>query len=154
MTAINMTLYFELLAVLFGGLFCGTATYITFVEHPSRLACGVETAVTVFKRTYRRSAIMQLTLAGAGFGFATAAWLNGSHFGWLLGGLPLGAVIPFTLFTMFPTNRRLLDPNLYKLSYEAGNLLTRWGRLHLVRTCLGTAAMGVFLVLLVIERAT
>ena len=148
-----MTLYFQLLAVLFCGLFAGAAAYVTFVEHPARRQCGVETAVTVFKRTYRRSAIVQLTLATVGFFFGTAAWLNGAHYGWLIGGLLLAAVIPFTLFTMFPTNRRLLDPDLYKLSYEAGNLLIRWGRLHIVRTCLGIAALVLFLVLLAMPWA-
>ncbi len=148
-----MTHYFQLLAALFCGLFTGAAAYVTFVEHPARLKCGVETAVTVFKRTYQRSAIVQLTLSGAGFGFATAAWLSGSHYGWLIGGLLNGAVVPFTLFTMFPTHRRLLDPDLYKLSYQAGDLLRRWGRLHMVRTCLGAAALVLFFVLLAMQQA-
>jgi anthrone oxygenase-like protein len=38
---------FELVATSCAGLFAGAAIYITLVEHPARLECGTETAVTV-----------------------------------------------------------------------------------------------------------
>jgi hypothetical protein len=59
-------------------------------------------------------------------------------------GLLLGAVIPFTLLVIFPTNKRLLDPSLDKDSARASDLLRRWGKLHAVRSCLSLAS---FLVL-------
>jgi hypothetical protein len=41
---------------------------------------------------------------------SVAAWLGGAMFLWLVGGLVLGAVIPFTLIVIPPTNKQLLNP--------------------------------------------
>jgi len=38
----------EFIAVLSGALFTGAAVYITFVEHPARMQCGME----ILKRTW------------------------------------------------------------------------------------------------------
>ena len=38
----------EFIAVLACGLFTGAAVYISLVEHPSRMECGVEIAATEF----------------------------------------------------------------------------------------------------------
>jgi hypothetical protein len=46
---------------------------------------------------------------------------------WLLAGLLLGAVVPFTLIVMWPTNKRLEDPGLDTTSELARSLLVRWG---------------------------
>jgi hypothetical protein len=54
---------FELVATLCAGLFAGAAIYITLVEHPARLECGTDLAVTEFGPSYRRAAIMQASLA-------------------------------------------------------------------------------------------
>ena len=40
----------QLIAVLACALFTGAAVYITFVEHPARMQCGVELAATEFAR--------------------------------------------------------------------------------------------------------
>ena len=37
----------QLVAVVSAGLFAGAAVYITFVEHPARMACDTRTAATV-----------------------------------------------------------------------------------------------------------
>src|SRR5262245_30147514 len=116
------------------GLFAGAATYLTAVEHPARLACGQELAVKEFGPSYHRAAIMQVPLAAVALLGGMAAWYQGSGTGWLVGGLLLGAVIPFTLVVMMPINRRLLDPQLDSRSPEADELLRRWGWLHAVRT--------------------
>ena len=47
----------------------------------------------------------------------------------LIAGLLLGAVIPFTLLVILPTNTRLLAADLDRRSAEAAALLARWGRL-------------------------
>jgi hypothetical protein len=49
-----------------------------------------------------------------------------------VGSVLLGAVVPFTLVVMLPTNNRLLDSNLDKASPDAEALLARWARLHAV----------------------
>jgi hypothetical protein len=47
---------------------------------------------------------MQASLAAVGTLAAIAAWLLGAPSLWLIGGLLLGAVIPFTLIVILPTN--------------------------------------------------
>ena len=76
---------------------------------------------------------------------AIAAWLQGAPAPWLVGGLLLGAVIPFTLIVILPTNNRLLDPSLDKDSALAEQLLQRWATLHAVRSALSLASFLVFL---------
>jgi hypothetical protein len=139
----------ELLATWTAGLFTGAALYITLVEHPARLSCGPEIAVTEFRPSYKRAAIMQATLALVGAVSAVARWVMGSPIGWLIGGILLGAVIPFTLLVILPTNKRLLDRSLNLDSPETTVLLTRWGRLHAIRTGLSLVAFIMFLLLLV-----
>ena len=57
-------------------------------------------------------------------------------------------VIPFTLIVIFPTNKKLLDRSLDKRSELASKLLTRWGRLHAVRSVLSLIAFLIFIFLL------
>jgi hypothetical protein len=59
--------------------------------------------------------------------------------------LLLGAVVPFTLIVILPTNNRLLDPSLDPRSARAAELLARWGRLHMTRSGLSSAAFVLFL---------
>ncbi len=56
----------EFIAVLAGGLFTGAAVYISLVEHPARMECGVELAATEFAPSYRRAMVMQVSLAAVG----------------------------------------------------------------------------------------
>jgi hypothetical protein len=133
---------FELIATLCAGLFAGAAIYITFVEHPARLECGTALAATEFGPSYRRATVMQASMAGMGFLAALAAWAGGSGPRVLLGGALLGAVIPFTLIVILPTNKRLLDPGLDRGSAETAALLAKWGRLHAVRSVASGLAFG------------
>jgi len=130
----------DFIALLCAGLFAGAAIYVTFVEHPARLACDSEVAVTQFGPSYRRGAIMQGSLAAVGCLAALATWVQGRGGLVLVAGVLLGAVIPFTLVVILPTNRRLLDPALDPRSDEAADLLARWGALHAVRSFAGGAA--------------
>lgn len=133
---------FELMAVLCAGLFAGAAIYIMLVEHPARLECGTELAMIEFKPSYRRATVLQASLAALGFTAAIVGWAQDRGLPTLVGGLLLGAVIPFTLLVIFPTNKRLLHPELDPRSSEAAALLVRWGRLHAVRTAMSTLAFG------------
>lgn len=135
----------ESLATLSSGLFTGASLYINLVEHPARMQCGTALAVTEFAPSYKRAAVMQATLAAVGFVCAVLAWFFGSPLSWLIGGILLGSVIPFTLLVIFPTNKQLLDPKLDKSSAFAEQLLSRWGRLHAVRSVLSSASFVLFL---------
>jgi len=147
-----MRQFAESIALLACALFTGAAIYITFVEHPARMQCGVEIAATEFAPSYRRATVLQATCAAVGLMSSIAAWLAGAKFWWLIAGLLLGSVIPFTLVVILPTNRRLLDPTLDKRSPETERLLERWSRLHAVRSVLSGFALLIFLYLLVFEK--
>ena len=136
----------ESLAVLCSGLFAGAALYISFVEHPARMLCGTTLAVTQFAPSYKRATLMQASLAALGTLAGVASWLMGAAPAlWLAGALLLGAVIPFTIIVILPTNKRLLDPSLDKNSVLAEQLLHRWATLHAVRTVLSFASLLAFL---------
>jgi hypothetical protein len=143
----------EFVAVLACALFAGAAIYITFIEHPARMQCGVEIAATEFAPSYRRATVMQATCAAVGLTSSVAAWLYGASFWWIVAGVLLGSVIPFTLIAILPTNKRLLSPTLDRRSAEAERLLTRWGRLHAVRSVLSGLALLLFLYLAILHKA-
>jgi len=142
----------EFLAVLSCSLFAGAAIYISLVEHPARMECGVEIAATEFSPSYRRATIMQATCAALGLLSSIAACLVGATLWWLVAGALLGSVIPFTLFVILPTNKLLLSPTLDKQSVEAERLLARWGRLHAVRSVLSALALLLLLYLLIFAK--
>ena len=130
----------ELIALLCTGLFAGAAVYITLVEHPARLEGGPAVALAEFRPSYPRAAAMQASLAALGSLAAMGAWALGRSVPVLIAGLLLGAVIPFTLLVVLPTNRRLLDPALDPHSPQAASLLARWGQLHAVRSLTSVVA--------------
>ena len=142
----------EFIAVLTCAMFTGAAIYINVVEHPARMQCGVEVAATEFPPSYRRGTVMQVTSATSGLLSSISAWLSGATFWWLVAGIVLVSVIPFTLIVILPTNKRLLDPTLDRRSVEAERLLARWGRLHAVRSALSGVALLLFLYLVIFER--
>ena len=130
----------ELIATLAITLFAGAAIYVSFVEHPARMACSTEIAATVWAPSYRRATAMQAPLAAVGFLTGTAARLLGAGLPWLIAGLLIFCVIPVTVGIILPTNRRLLVPGRDLGSAETRELLTRWGRLHAIRTVLSFLA--------------
>jgi hypothetical protein len=139
---------FETLSTLCTGLFAGAAIYINLVEHPARIECGVASALMEFAPSYRRAAVLQGTLAAVGSLSAIAAWIEGGSFWWFVGGSVHGLIIPFTLIVIFPTNKKLLDPGLRRSSESASSLLSRWAKLHAVRSLLSLIAFLIFLGLL------
>ena len=116
----------EFVAVLACSLFAGASVYITFIEHPARMQCGVEIAATEFAPSYRRATVMQATCAALGLASSVVAWVAGASLWWLVAGVLLGSVIPFTLIVILPTNKRLLRPTLDRRLEETEGLLTRW----------------------------
>jgi hypothetical protein len=137
----------QFVAVLSCMLFAGAAIYINLVEHPARMSCGTELAITEWAPSYKRATGMQVplaivsTLAGAGSWFMTGDIL------WLLGALLIFAVIPFTFVAIMPTNNILLDPRVDKTSPTTRTLLEKWGKLHGVRSIISFVAASLFLIL-------
>ena len=127
-------------AVLCAGLFAGAAVYINLVEHPARTEGGTSLALTEWAPSYRRATLMQAPLAIVGGLAALGAWLSGAGVGWLVGGLLLASVVPFTFLAIMPTNRALLAPDAARDLTRVAELLARWNRLHAVRSALSVAA--------------
>jgi hypothetical protein len=151
---LRQTMTFSMLvitvAALAGGLFAGAAIYVSAVEHPARLSCGTELAVREFAPSYKRGTIMQASLAVLGcVAGIISGWQRGDP-AVIIAGLLLGSVVPFTLIVILPTNNRLLDPTLDPRGVELLGLLTRWGRLHAVRSVLGSVAFLIFLARIVL----
>jgi uncharacterized membrane protein len=135
----------KFLATFCCGLFAGAATYISLVEHPARMECGTVIAVTQFGPSYRRATVMQAALAVSGFMASITVWFTGGSFWWFIGGIIFASVVPFTLIIILPTNKKLLEPALDKASSQAHELLSRWHRLHAVRTVVSCIALIIFL---------
>jgi hypothetical protein len=132
-------------ATLATALFTGAAVYISLVEHPARLLCPTAHAVEQWRPSYKRAIVIQVSLAVAGSLLAIAAWLTGAGLVWLLAGVLLGSVVPFTLVVMWPTNKQLEDPGLDTTNELARSLLVRWGRLHAIRSALSLVALVLML---------
>jgi len=126
------------LAFLAAALFAGAALYVSVAEHPARLRLDDGPALAQWRPSYARGKAMQGTLALAGSLFAFWAWWEGRDWLWLAGGLFLLANWPFTLVAIMKVNHRLeaLAPG----APETRGLLVRWGRLHAMRTLLGSLA--------------
>jgi hypothetical protein len=134
----------EFVAVLACGLFTGAAVYVSLVEHPARMECGVELAAAEFSTSYPRGSVMQAILAAVGLLSSIAAWFAGATFWWPVAGLLLGSVIPFTLIVILPTNKRLLSPTLGRRVRGNGAVTRRLGCTACCekpRQCSGTLAI-------------
>jgi uncharacterized membrane protein len=147
-----LTTLAELIATLSSGLFTGASIYINLVEHPARMQTGIRPALAEFAPSYHRATVTQVSLAVVGFLSALIAWRFRSDVRWLIGGGLLVSVVPFTALVILPTNKRLLDPATANDLDLAEKLLTRWGRLHAVRSVLSLASLLMFLLLLVKHR--
>jgi hypothetical protein len=136
----------EIIATFAAGIFAGAAVYVNLVEQPARLSCGIQPAILEWRPSYKRGTLMQAPLALIGSLSALTSWWLSREPAWLIGGLVLFSIIPFTLTAIFPTNRRLENKGLDVHSAEAERLLRSWGRLHAVRSILGALAFVIFLI--------
>jgi len=139
-----MAIAFEALAIAGAALFAAWALYVSLVEHPARMETGPAAARIAFRSSYRRAAPWQAAFASLTFASGLAAALVTSAWAWALGGVVVGAAVPFTLLMVMPTTRRLLASAPLD-DRDAGALLRRWGRLHWIRSGLGAGGLVVLL---------
>ncbi len=111
------------------------------------MECGTKLAATVFAPSYRRAAVMQISLAVISFIGSALTYLESANILWMIGGFMIISVIPFTLIVIMPTNKKLLSPDLDITAATTEDLLSRWGKLHAVRSVLSVLALLIFLVL-------
>ena len=139
-----------ILATLATGLFAGAAVYINLVEHPARVSCGTDTAIREFVPSYQRASVMQASLAIVGATCGLIAGWQQQDGVLIVAALLIGAVVPFTLVIVAPTNKQLLAPSLDRQGPLAAALLRRWAALHAVRSILSAIAFAMFVVRLAI----
>jgi hypothetical protein len=142
----------QIISTFAAGIFFGAAVYINLVEHPARISCGVPLAVTQWRPSYKRGTLMQAPLALVGSLTALAVWWSEGGAAWLIGGLLLFLIIPFTLVVIMPTNKRLEIRELNLHSEEAVHLMKRWNGLHAIRSILSGLAFLLFLSALIAKR--
>ncbi|MGH7123570.1 MAG: anthrone oxygenase family protein, partial [Stellaceae bacterium] len=97
------------LAILATALFTGAALYVSLVEQPARLSLPIEIAIAEWRPSYRRATVMQAALAVLGTLLGIAAGIASGGAIWIVAAFVLSAVVPFTLFVMLSTNKRLED---------------------------------------------
>lgn len=132
-----------LIAFIAAALFTGAAAYVSFVEHPARMALDDRAALTQWKPAYARGTLMQAPLALIGGLAGVGAWYRWmSVWPWLAGGVILLSIIAYTFAVIWQTNGKLKATPLDQAGPESRALLVKWGQLHLGRTILGALALG------------
>jgi Anthrone oxygenase len=144
-----MRSFLEFVAALSSALFAGAAIYINLVEHLARMDCDTKTGAMVWAPSYQRATLMQASLAILSCLAGVGAWGTGGGILWLVAALLIGAVVPFTLIAIKPTNHQLLALDRDLASSETRALLQKWGRLHAVRSALSLAASVLYFGLLI-----
>jgi hypothetical protein len=134
----------QFIATISAAIFAGAAAYINVVEHPARMSLETRAAVLEWAVSYRRATWMQAPLALLSLVTGLVAWWLGGGAPWAIAALLIGAVVPFTLLGIMPTNRRLLAPGRDLGSAETRALLEHWAGLHGVRTGLSLLAAAAY----------
>lgn len=133
-----------LISLVLATLFAGVALYITFVEHPARLATSDAAMLAQWRPSYKRALPIQASLAVLGGVLGLVVWYQTGDWPWLAGGVVLLANWPFTLIGVMPTNKRLMAMPASEAGADSRALLRRWGALHNVRSLLGGLAAALF----------
>jgi hypothetical protein len=132
------------IATLAAGLWAGAAIYIAVCEHPSTLKVGVEFATAYFKPMSKRTAPLMMVLAAIAGVAACTQWYYTGDSEWMIGGALMLAMFPLTGLLIVPTNIRLINIDAAAEPERAVHLHTTWGRMHLIRTVLGTIPFILF----------
>jgi hypothetical protein len=140
-----MLITLKFIATFAAALFAGAALYIHVAEHPARMLLDTRHAAAQWAPSYRRATWMQAPLALVSLISGVAACLLGGGVGWAIAALLMGAVVPFTLIGIMPTNKALLAPGRDLDEAETRRLLEHWAKLHFVRTALSVAATILYL---------
>src|SRR5207245_7258088 len=84
-------------------IFTGAAVYITFVEHPARMTCTTDCALSQWAPSYKRATVMQASLALVASVAGLIAFVQGAGSGWLVGAALTFSVVHSTMLVVMPT---------------------------------------------------
>ena len=130
------------IALVAASLFAGGALHVTLSEHPARLSLAEAPKLLEWQGSFARAQRMAPLLALPGIFFGLFAWWQTRDGLWLVGSLLVGINVPYTLLLIGPTNRRLAAMDVSEAGPVSDGLVTRWGRLHDIRTALAIAAIA------------
>lgn len=133
-----------ILSMLIATLFTGAALYITLVEHPARLQLEDGPLLAQWQPSYSRALPIQASLAFLGAAMGVLAWFQSGQWQALAGALFMLANWPLTMILIMPINRRLLAMPLAEAGTDSRALLLKWGKLHDMRSALGSVAVLLF----------
>jgi hypothetical protein len=131
-------------ALIFATLFAGAALYISLVEHPARLELADGPLLAQWQPSYKRALPIQSGLAVAGGAVGLVVGYLSADWRWFAGSILLLANWPFTLFVIMPVNKRLMAMPQREVGAESRAMLVEWGKLHNIRSALGTATALLF----------
>jgi uncharacterized membrane protein len=125
--------------------FSGAAVFVSVAEQPGRLVLDDRNMLVQWQHSYKTASVMQggLALIASMLGFV-AFWQT-RHAGFLIGATLILANWPYVLIAIMPTNKKLHATTPEGANAETRHLIESWGRLHLVRSALGLAAMAAYL---------
>jgi hypothetical protein len=134
----------KVIAILSAAFFAGGGLFVSIVIYRA-IMMDMASAVALFGRIYNKAAPWQGSNAIVCLVAAVIVSALSCDWWWAIGGLLVGASVPFTLIVMMPVNNRLLDEKAPPIPAEAVSLLKHWGRLHWVRNILSTLGLALML---------
>lgn len=123
------------------------------------MQAGGQDALSFWQQMFPRAAAMQGPLAFAASAAALGHFIAGTdtrnvrlgttgdaRVGYLVGGMLMGAQLPYTLKVLMPLNRQMLlkDASAQASEWKAAKVRL-WGHLHHARTAASVAAFGLML---------
>jgi hypothetical protein len=134
-----------LLAFAMASAFAGVALYINIAEQPARLGLDDQSLLAQWKPSYARGLPMQAGLAITSGILGLMAAREAEDWRFIVGAVLIFANWPYTLLLILPTNKKLEAIDRAAAGPTSRAMIETWGRLHAVRTGLGTAAALAYL---------
>ena len=138
--SVGATMIFGELALISAAGFSGAAIYVNVAEQPARLALEVPALLAEWKLSYKRGFAMQAPLAVVGCIFGLLAWWQIGDLAFVAGAVLMIANWPWTLLGIMPTNNALMGMDAGAPPPQTRALIVKWGKLHAVRSALGSLA--------------